>query len=102
MEPMELDPLAMIEAQRDRIRALTDENVQLTAAVAMLQKQIERIHTEQHELEMARNGEVALDPDATQYIKDVTDEVVGAEMDPKVGPFVGEPGQREHRAEVTE
>jgi hypothetical protein len=59
---MELDPLAMIEAQRDRIRAFTDENVQLTAAVRMLQKQV-----------ALNNGQ----------IEDVTDEVVGAEMDPK-------------------
>jgi hypothetical protein len=59
MEPMELDPLAMIEAQRDRIRALTDENVQLTAAVQMLQKQV-----------ALNNGQ----------IEDVTDQVVGAEI----------------------
>ena len=70
MEPMELDPMAMIEAQRDRIRALIDENVQLTAAVSQLQQMIEQIHTEQHELEMARNGEVT----------DITDELIGAEV----------------------
>jgi hypothetical protein len=82
---MELDPLAMIEAQRDRIRALTDENVQLTAAVRMLQKQVGVLQDEElREMEnRIDNGEVQLDPDATQYIQDVTDEVVGAEMDPR-------------------
>jgi hypothetical protein len=59
----------MIEAQRDRIRALTDENVQLTAAVRMLQKQV-----------ALNNGQVEDSPFAKDYSGDVTDEVVGAEI----------------------
>jgi hypothetical protein len=51
--------MAMIQAQRDRIIALTDENVQLTAAVAQLQRQV-----------ALNNGQ----------IEDVTDQVVGAEI----------------------
>jgi hypothetical protein len=106
MQPFELDPMAMMQAQADRITALTNENVQLAAAVAMLQKQIETIHQKQHELEMARqgvdlNGEISVSDDPTASITDITDQVVGAEMDPKVGPFVGEPDQREHKAEIT-
>jgi hypothetical protein len=75
--------MALIQAQRQRLISLIDENVRLTAAVAQLQQEIATIHEKQHELEMARNGEVVLDPDAREYIKDVTDEVVGAEMDPR-------------------
>jgi hypothetical protein len=64
---MELNPMTMIDAQRDRIRALTDENVQLTTAVYMLQEQLAE----------------AFEPSEKQprdYIKDVTDQVVGAEI----------------------
>ena len=60
MEPIELDPMAVIQAQRDRLAALMDENVQLMAAVAQLQGLIA----------VQGNGEVT----------DVTDEVVGAEI----------------------
>ena len=64
MQPIQLEPMAVIQAQRARINALTDENVQLSAAVAMLQEQIEM--TEK------ANPLVA--------VEDVTDEVVGAEV----------------------
>ena len=60
MEPFELDPMALIEAQQARISALTNENVQLTAAVQMLQLQVAT----------QSNGE----------IHDITDEMVGAEV----------------------
>ena len=63
MEPIQLEPMAVIQAQRDRLTALTDENVQLTAAVRMLQQMIPNNVPED-------NGEVT----------DVTDEVVGAEI----------------------
>ena len=63
MEPIQLDPMAVIQAQRDRINALIDENVQLTAAVAMFQAQL---------AEQEANPLVA--------VEDVTDEVVGAEV----------------------
>ena len=66
---LELDPMAVIQAQSRRIMTLTSENVQLEAAVAMLQAQIE-----------ALTPEVELDDDAEAYIKEVTDEVVGAEI----------------------
>lgn len=52
--------MAVIQAQRDRLAALMDENVQLMAAVAQLQGLIA----------VQGNGEVT----------DVTDEVVGAEI----------------------
>ena len=65
MEPFELDPMQMIQAQQQRIMALVNENVQLTAAVAQLQTQVAAL------MEVpGNNGEVA----------DVTDEVVGAEV----------------------
>lgn len=69
MEQFELNPMALIQAQSRRIMTLTSENVQLEAAVAMLQAQIE-----------ALTPEVELDDDAEAYIKEVTDEVVGAEI----------------------
>jgi hypothetical protein len=59
VEPFELDPMAMIQAQQERIVQLTNENVQLTAAMSMLQKQV-----------ALNNGQ----------IEDVTDQVVGAEI----------------------
>jgi hypothetical protein len=75
MENIQLDPMAMIQAQAERITALTNENVQLTAAVLQLQQQISNNTPQQPD-------EVVLDSDAKQHIRDVTDEVVGAEMDP--------------------
>jgi predicted nucleic acid-binding Zn-ribbon protein len=51
--------MAVIQAQRDKLTALMDEIVQLTAAVAQLQQQV-----------ALNNGQ----------IEDVTDQVVGAEI----------------------
>jgi hypothetical protein len=103
VEPFEIEPMAMIQAQQQRIVQLTNENVQLTAALAQLQNMVKVLEDEDlKEMEdRIDNGQPELDPDAREYIKDVTDQVVGAEMDPKVAPFVGEPGQREHKAEIT-
>jgi hypothetical protein len=67
VEPFDLDPMQVIQAQAKRIMALTNENVQLTAAVGQLQKQLAE----------------AFEPSEKQpldYLKDVTDEVVGAEI----------------------
>ena len=65
MEPIEIEPMQMIQAQQSRIVALTNENVQLTAAVNQLQTQVAAL------MEVpGNNGELT----------DVTDEVVGAEI----------------------
>jgi 3-dehydroquinate synthase class II len=89
--------MAVVQAQAEKIAQLTNENVQLMAAVAMLQKQVALNNGQVEDV----TDEVVLDSDARDHIRDVTDQVVGAEMNPKVGPFVGEPGQREHKAEIT-
>lgn len=69
MEPIQLDPMAVIQAQREKINALTDENVRLTAAVHMLQQELARDHATEK-----GSG------DPTTELHDVTDEVVGAEI----------------------
>jgi cell division protein FtsB len=70
--------MVLIQAQRKKILELVQENVQLTAAVNQLQQQLAAMEREANPL-----VEVELDPDAREYIKDVTDQVVGAEMDPR-------------------
>ena len=67
MEPFELDPMALIEAQQNRINALTTETVQLTAAVAMLRQQV------------ATQTDV-INNDLLSAVEDVTDVVVRAEI----------------------
>ena len=63
MEPFELDPMAVIQAQAQKIAQLVNENVQLTAAVAQLQQML------------ASEAD-----DTTASITDITDEMVGAEV----------------------
>lgn len=69
MEPFELDPMALIEAQQQKIAVLTNENVQLTAAVAMLQHQLTIAQDVTTEAQMELSA-----------VQDVTDEVAGAEI----------------------
>jgi hypothetical protein len=65
VEPFELNPMALIQAQRDKIMELVEENLQLRAAVNQLQQQVAAL------MEVpGNNGEIA----------DVTDQVVGAEI----------------------
>ena len=74
MEPFEIDPMAMLEAQQQRINLLTNENVQLTAAVAQLRQQLTVAAVGD------LNGEVSVSDDPTASITDITDEVAGAEI----------------------
>ena len=69
MEPFEIEPMALIEAQQQRINALTQENVQLTAAVMQLQQQVAAVQDVATEAEMQLSA-----------VEDVTNEVVGAEI----------------------
>ena len=62
--------MAMIEAQQQRIVALTNENVQLAAAVMQLQQQVVAAQDVATEAEM----------EMLSAVEDVTDEVVGAEI----------------------
>ena len=64
MEPFDLDPMTLIQAQQQKIAQLTNENVQLTAAVQQLQQMIP--------------NNVPEDP--TAEVHDITDEMVGAEV----------------------
>ena len=60
MEPFDLDPMALIETQARKIVQLTNENVQLTAAVAQYQQQMTSM------MESA--------------VEDVTEDIMGAEI----------------------
>lgn len=64
MEPFELDSMMVIQAQRQRLIALIDENVQLTAAVNQLQARLAMVPTDE----------------PLSAVEDVTDQVVGAEI----------------------
>ena len=74
MDPFELDPMALIQAQAEKIVQLTNENVQLTAAVAQLRQQLTVAAVGD------LNGEVSVSDDPTASITDITDEVAGAEI----------------------
>ena len=83
MDPFEIDPMAMIEAQQQRIVTLMNESVQLTAAVMQLRGQIA-----QRDADEAGNPNIEdlykMTPKDVPFvgglIEDVTDEVVGAEI----------------------
>ena len=61
-EGINLDPMRLISVQQRRIAALMNENVQLEAAIEMLREQLMQLEVEANPL------------------KDVTDEVMGAEI----------------------
>jgi cell division protein FtsB len=69
MEPFELEPMALIEAQQQKIAQLTNENVQLTAAVAQLRQQLTIAQDVTTKAQMELSA-----------VEDVTDEVAKAEI----------------------
>ena len=75
VDQFQLDPMQVIEALQRRVQTLMMENVQLEAAVSQLQVQVATL------MEVpGNNGEVQLEPEAEEWVKEVTDEVVGAEI----------------------
>ena len=77
MESINLDPMAVIQAQRDKILELTDENVQLRAAVAQLQQ---IVATQEDVINNDLLAAMPQDSDPTAEVTDITDEMVGAEV----------------------
>ena len=77
-EGINLDPMRLISVQQRRIAALMGENVQLEAAVEMLQAQVAEL-TPPPEIEDIYK----MTPENVPFTKellDVTDEVIGAEI----------------------
>ena len=77
-EGINLDPMRLISVQQRRIAALMNENVQLEAAVEMLQDQVAQL-TPPPDIEDLYKMTHENTP-FTKELMDVTDEVAGAEI----------------------